>query len=167
VQELGAASFAPYGEVLAVGHRLVPELSAGQWSVELVELPDGFAGGVAQSLARHFSYDQVFVGTTGCTYLVVAPATPRQAGAVGRPVEGFALRAGDTVLVRRGTWHTTVPAPGGSTFVNVTRRDPTEVPGTIGDADRGYITTVELDGREHPPGRPVEPTARHAPPAEA
>jgi hypothetical protein len=157
VRVLEGAGFAPYGDVLAAGHPLAPELASGRWSLELVRLRDGFAGGVARTIARHFSYDQVFIGTEGCTYLVVATATPADVDVVDGPVEAFALRSGDAVLVRRGTWHTTIPAPGGSAFVNLTRRDPGEVPGALGDADRGYVTTIELARSVGEAVRPVEP----------
>jgi ureidoglycolate hydrolase len=146
VRELDAQGFAPYGDVLAAGRSLAPELSTGHWSIELVRLPAGFGGGGLPNIARHGSYDQVMVGTKGVTLLAVATARSAEESSVASSdVVGFALRPGQTVLVRRGTWHTTVPLGGDSEFVNITRRDDSEQAGQLGDADREYVTTVTFD----------------------
>jgi ureidoglycolate lyase len=149
-QPLTAEAFAPYGEVLEQRGSLRPVVDTGRVSVERVRLAKGRIGPDVQELARHDSYDQVFVELEGRLVLVVAPAVGPDATALVDydATAAFVLEPGDVAMVRRGVWHITVPVTDVA-FVNVTRRDDDEDT-TGGEAGRHYIAnvnTLERDGR--------------------
>jgi ureidoglycolate hydrolase len=149
-RSLDPQAFAPFGTVLEARGSLRPWVGSGELSVERVHLPAGMIGPEVDELARHDSYDQVFIETAGRLALVVALA-PTEEGE--RLVDydhlgAFVLEPGDAALVRRGIWHITVPLTD-VTFINLTRRDLDEEP-TRTEAGRPYIANVNMkdaDGR--------------------
>jgi ureidoglycolate hydrolase len=113
-----------------------------------------------EELAMHWSYDQVFVEIAGRMALVVAPAAAAPSADGQDPVApesvaAFLLEPGDVVMVRKGTWHMTVPLDD-VTFVNITRRDEDEDT-TASEATRGYIASANLPAASGAVVQLVEP----------
>jgi mannose-6-phosphate isomerase-like protein (cupin superfamily) len=154
LEPISAPRFEPYGQVLEPGALAFPHTDEGRIGVELIDLAASrFDPANLQSVALHFSYNQLFCVLSGRLALVVAPAPGAPDGDPARcPLDYdglrvFALGPGDVVLIDAGTWHQTVALGGPVRFLNVTRKDPDEQSSPL-VAERRYIEHVDIGARD-------------------